>query len=708
MQITGTTSLSPMRQPGSMLGGQENQRLVFLYPMLFDSNTAKLQDILRDFLTVDFISQIKISNVLNIAINSTQIGVLGNGPHSVNPAQEVRKSLHYSLYDSPTPNSNGPQYIDHSQVNAYQEKLHNFLNFIRNQIRYDPKYQQYRPIISSITAQENLINIPLILGTKNYNAKAMSLYWILLVSLAWDIPLDSDARLNEIERRLNNLPNQKFAQLLFDPQYRAQIDARSSILPNHTRTQNRRTLNHPFSQTFYNDRDKAYEKRIAGLIQSEASQSLRDLRNCLNVARWDAETGHISYFNTHRRGSFATGPEVPDPTSIAVRTHFGQAYASFNSYVSNFILPILHSLEYITGPTPPHINLNELVDNFLANTRDSLSDLFFRLANIVTGQLRSELDTPPWSVASSSSPTGRDAWVNTSHRLKIILDSCQANAELTAEVKKLLITDLEPHIHLPIRFGATDVIRFGDSISQSGTRLKRHSITIDAWLKNILSDTSVYDSFMRAVRDRFRDAVTTFLHDPRSSLVPAVSDADFPTRHSQFYNFVYGGGNPATGHRQFNQFISTIETSIADLLEFFFLWNFMSYTCSYMRDIDVDIEVQKKDVLEFPNYTLVITLDILKFMFTLHSSRNFTQIMTSNATPDSLGLNNREFLLNLNDVKGMIATINQRLRVPNLFVVDTKTDTIYYQFMYMNRANKLSLSAIENYVKHQVDILPGF
>ncbi len=158
MQISGSHSLSSLRQPSSMMGGQQGQRLVFLYPMIFDSSLSNYMDDIRDFLSVDFMTEIKISNVLNITSKATQIGTIGTGNRSLNPAQEVRKSLHYS-FDLPGTDNN--QYVDQISAAAYQEKLNSFLNFIRNQLQYDPRYQKLRPMISNITLQENLINIPL-------------------------------------------------------------------------------------------------------------------------------------------------------------------------------------------------------------------------------------------------------------------------------------------------------------------------------------------------------------------------------------------------------------------------------------------------------------------------------------------------------------------------------------------------------------------
>ena len=96
MQIGRFRETRALRQPGQMSSGfgMEGQRLVFLYPMLCDQSLQRLLNDFRDFLTVSYIGEIKISNVLNITSDTyDNVGAIGSGNNVMNPAQMVRQAV---------------------------------------------------------------------------------------------------------------------------------------------------------------------------------------------------------------------------------------------------------------------------------------------------------------------------------------------------------------------------------------------------------------------------------------------------------------------------------------------------------------------------------------------------------------------------------------------------------------------------------------
>lgn len=741
MQITGTSSLTHLRQPSQMSGGQQDQRLVFLYPMMFDSNLRQYQDMLRDFLTVDFMGQVKISNALQVTTKATQVGVIGTGTTAINPAQEVRRSMHYSLYD---PSQQNQPTQDNNSPHAYQERIHSFLSFIRNQIQYDPRYQNLRPLISTLTVQENLITIPLIMGTKAYTCQASALYWILLVSTAYNWPL-TEANLTNIERIIMSMPDDKFMELLFTQAGRDRVLANSNIVGDNrpyvpSSTENRlRSIGgadaqHPATQRANSiserraRQDPAILKRVGRSIQNEVEKSLRDFRTILSYNRWVAETSHIS-----RETDTISLENLPIIQTRTQRAHFMKAMASFNSYFSNFIIPILHNLEFVTGPTPTNINFQEKVENFEFNANHSLTQVFTDLATLVANQIGGTINgvATGQNIATGADnpventmyqPSSTERFRNARERVNHIMASCEANVELTSEIKKLLINDLEPNLRMAVSFNAVDIINFGKSVSQASSRLTHHGETIHEWIKNMLTDTAQYDASIRIIRGQISQAVDIFLYggqDANDRAAAILLDGhidiiDFRARYRNFITRVCGPDpNTATDvcMRQFVQYIRVIEIALNNLIEFFFIWNFLSYLCSYIREVDIDIEIQRKEVLDFPNYCLAVPLDIFKLLYALQASANFQRLLhTSSPTTDAQlrDIDQRSLIVNTDDVKHLISFINGRLKVPNLIVIDKKRNEVYYQFMYMSRANKISMSAMENYTKHQVDTLPGF
>ena len=53
----------------------------------------------------------------------------------------------------------------------------------------------------------------------------------------------------------------------------------------------------------------------------------------------------------------------------------------------------------------------------------------------------------------------------------------------------------------------------------------------------------------------------------------------------------------------------------------------------------------------------------------------------------------------------MIEILNDRLKIPNIIVVDQFKKEVYYQFMYMQKPLKLRLDSLTTYVKDQKDLL---
>ena len=181
MKLTNTNSdiLRTIRQPSRL---EESNSLVFMYPFIIDKYLErKWGNVLRDFFTTQFLSQIKISNVLNITssasrhtIDDSQITKLEN------PAEMMAQSDALGLLSNrpPPQQQQFQQYYNQLAKHEYQDKIDRFREFIKDQVRIDPRFSETRPIISNITI-ENLIDIPLIIGTKSSGINSMCLFWIL-------------------------------------------------------------------------------------------------------------------------------------------------------------------------------------------------------------------------------------------------------------------------------------------------------------------------------------------------------------------------------------------------------------------------------------------------------------------------------------------------------------------------------------------------
>lgn len=701
MQVQGSKALTLLRQPGSMRGGQGDQRLIFLYPFFIDKTLTQYTDVLRDFLSVDFIGKIKEQNVINVTSKATQIGVIGQGRNALNPAQEVRKALYnrydaFSSQDSPR-SSRGSSY-------EYQDKINSFLRFIQNQIQYDPKYNQLRPIISSITIEENLINIPLIIGTKSFSVDAFNLYWIILVSMAYgDIPLDNPSNIDRIRKIIENMPQERFLDFLFDQRGRQQLLKSSNVTYNFNRTRltNQRT-NDPlsrFGMEYRKNLSNVNLHRVARYVRTELSKTCNQLKIALNIDQWDAENHHIS--TTNKR--ITTG-DVPLIQTRTQKAHFEKAMASFNSYINGTIVPILQSLEYVLGPTRTDIDYHERIQMFINNCTSSMDQIYLGFSNHIREQL------------AGTAKSSYDRLQSALSKIELIKQNCEANKELTDEIIRIMSNELDRYIYLDPDFNNTDLESFTNAVVNSAQKLETHSGTLGNWLKSSLNDTRPYENNIRMIEQRFKAASYAFFYRPEAAALydrnverdPQIMEDRYKNFHRYICNSTRNLNNCA---ERFSQYVDKIESAIPKLIMFSFLWNFMSYVCSYMRDVDIDIQIQRRDALDFPNYCMVLPLSLVRYLYTLHISRNVKELLRS-ADPENdeavAGIIRDGITAQQFNVHNMIRILNSRLKIPNLIVVDERKKDVYYQFMYMSKSNKINFNTMTNYIKHQENVLPGF
>lgn len=681
MQIGGSHSLTPLRQPSTISKGQFDQRLVFLYPFIIEQALQKYADDLRDFMTVDFISEIKISNVLNITSTATQIsGPVGSKP--INPSQEVRKSLHYS-YDGDY--NSGYQFRDDQLIGQYQQKLDSFLQFIRNQLLHDPKYAQFNPRISSITLQENLINIPLIVGTKLFISQSYSIYWILLICLFKKIPLDTYSSISIIRNNYDLIKDNFYSFLFTDESKKAVVG----------------TANKNVNVTILD--------KISQRIDRELNIKLGEFMVCLHPSKWEVETNHLS--STTNRVNSLTVPVIQSETQ---RMHFNKSMGSFQSYVSNTIMPLLHNMEYLLGPTPNHINFGLKISDFEYNSQDSLTNTFINLSNHVTGEFKAIFDAE----GAFNNPL-QTKFKDVQKKINIVKNICQMNVQTISEIKKILVDELDPNIRLPIRFSSDDIGKYVKTLAICSSKLERHSKVIEDSIRDTLSDVSPFNNSIKQIKDRFQQSIEAFIYGPDNDNAlydNRIEDRNninyFKQRYQNFYYLINNNDDQNTRQR-FTRMVYEIEAYIFKIMYFFYIWNFLSYLCSYIQDIDIDIKIQRRDALDFPNYCLTIPLDMLRLLNTVYTSKLFRQLISANKKNfedilNRIDLERGRVTLDTSYALGMISFLKNRLKVPNIIVVDQHNERIYYQFMYMSSPNRVNLSALKSYVQHQTDMLQGF
>jgi len=686
------------RQPGRMSAdGMEGQRLVFLYPFAIDTTLGKYANLCRDFFTVSFINEIKLDNILNVISSINQnVGTLGSGKNRINPAELIYQTAKLT---PPTPIQS--DYNDIPDSYLYVERIRRMTHFLQQQLQHDPRYQTYRPVFSTISINEN-IDIPLILGTKSYQINNEYLYLLMMVSIIYGITWNRETdiqRANSILRNLINDDPGAITKLIISKENRQKFEIEAKL----KQTTDTALLNNSDYNTKLGTRINLFLNKNNSL--NEVLFSL-----LFNKSKWNANFPEV----TQSAANLTFNSISVDNTTQTQKRHYERSLGTLSNYLSEYIIPTLHSLDVFTGPADPSINVPDKINSFIDDLITTLSDTFINLSkNINQGLIAINDETlmPDLKVTGS----------NIENMCKL----CEDNVNFGIQVDKLF-NEFSKNNRIPIDFNTASLMSFVNNVTVIGNQCTSMGTTLDSWLTFL---SQVGHSQLMTVLRTMQSKVDNFLKSLLFETYPAGSghgpwiDARIPLNQFslRFANYstvteidLLNPADPAdaavirNSAQYFRQYVAIIETSIREMLIFLIKWIFFSYSCDYLNDIEIDVEIQKRDALEFPNFCIVLPFRLFKDLYFAQITKNFKQFLSSDNTIQLDTFQNRDLNYNFNDISSVFKIVTQQLKIPNLIVIDEKTKKCYYQFMYMTKSASINFATMEGYIAHQKDVLPGF
>ena len=391
------------------------------------------------------------------------------------------------------------------------------------------------------------------------------------------------------------------------------------------------------------------------------------------------------------------------------KRHYEQSIGALSGYLSEYIVPFLHSFEIFTGPVDSSINVPEKIDSFISDILDGLSDDFVNLSNNINNGLLN---------LNASSPSDQSGDVNvTSDNIKQMSELCGENAKLSYQVKDNLI-DLSNASKLSITFNASGLMDFVNASTTAGNKFHAFGESVTSWLMFLSKlGSGQMNNSLRTIQSKIDRLIKDLLYSQYPNghgiwIESLASDIEFPLRHQNFCTaFGISGSNPIELENQYNYFkqsVGEVETALREIVIFFIKWVFFSYSCSYLKDIEMDVEIQKRDALEFPNYCLVLPYKLFRDLYVTQVSRNFATYLKSNDDEELDDLSGQKSTLNPNDIGSLFRVVCDKLNIPNLIIIDEQTKKCHYKFMYMLKPTTVNFTTMENFIKHQNDVLPGF
>jgi len=119
-------------------------------------------------------------------------------------------------------------------------------------------------------------------------------------------------------------------------------------------------------------------------------------------------------------------------------------------------------------------------------------------------------------------------------------------------------------------------------------------------------------------------------------------------------------------------------------------------------------------VTAWPNYTLVLPVEIIMALHAAIMGKSWKHMLSGGqvgqnlnkmSTPMTKEQVSTSGMVNVSDtyVKNIVKFISSRLQVPNLIVVDSKKNEIYYKLMNQSDVNKTKLQTIITFIQSKLD-----
>lgn len=715
-------------------------KLVFAYPILTERGLEKYTESIRDFISISMLKEIFINNAINIVKMASQVHSLtdekGNIYNTIDMVNAARFGNSYA--------QNRFHYNQFDPLSSAKSEISNKINektaIIKQLLNIDPKLKQLRPYVEIIT-MNNLIDVPVIVGTylKDIDPKLLTL--VLYVSCARDIPLVDSESVNRVFDGLKRTSNQELSlaiatalndvDLKENQPYSKDTFFRDKIwysLKDWLFVKNKETNDRTWfpdegiktltKQNRHLDRDnktRAKSARLAAIKSvvrdvhtppefADVFSILDGLKNNIAIDRNNMieMVDKSRLMNILKYRGFEGAEDVTSDT-----------ITNQHNIISNNIKSHTDSLDHIKSNVNLHFN-NMLSSRcysyvmstcyFLRNVNNRALDIEKTIKeNFYTGDTNL-LDSSKYFINNVLNRFNNVVIPKTP--IKQLVDKLNTvNGIVLNSLKKgndVIDDTLTPGLSIPLYFerNNTDVVTFLKRISEMGPKI-----------------TSYYEGTIKILDHLFGDLHLTELRK------------DFEKVSDMIYNkiinditeigniMVMRGDEIAAFKYGFIDYNSHGRDAIAkfrkDFVKYFrimvslqLLYATIIGLSEYIDIIKVDIETASSDVLDDLNYTIVMSSETASIVATLVNNRNFKNLMDNiremrkNKNFSDVDLNSMKDTIKLNDnyTKGIVDFLNKKLKFPNVFIIDKPGNTIYYKLMYLSKIQKITLSGLDTYV----------
>jgi hypothetical protein len=705
MNITGygqySKGVAGARDPKKLMNSQ--LKLIFIYPILIADkikvqSTPPFEQLIRDFISVTFLSDLFIENAFTIIGTANQIRPLWDErQQSVDPTSGILRTLAAQQgissagYGTASPNYN----VDAAYAGVLQQKITQKTAVIQQLIKTDPKLAKFRPYIETIT-MGNMIEVPVIVGTSSFQVDTLTLMWVLIASIGLNLSLDSETNIDAVFKELESLDEKKYWRLLnnliTDPTVRQNLGSwfqrgvigisrgvervtrRFNILP---------SLQHAAS----NKRFKI-QSQIDNEEELKTQQQFIPLY--LNRTDLDNTKTYFKFVLNRTSAERRFGLDATDERTSRVRVQ----EASLGSQSIRYRNFLINSFTDIMGTTGTIwlLSIGNLISisssglNVVNVKKEKIDDELFDNITDIVGKLFANIDK-----------SFRQE--NIKEKIESLKDLCAIDSVEVVENISRWAGDTSISVG---SFNNSTYLHFVDMFEKASGVSKSLSVRLEKQLQTVVADTysREFNSNLIVVKNLINQVVKNFIKE--------FVDEEDQTPDSEFTLENLG---IADRNKILRQVIPAFHDGIVDILYFLFLAKFQEVLCKFILIADVEIEKSVNEVTSWPNYTLVLPVEIVVALHAAIMGKSWKHMLSGgqigrSLQPNSTPLTKKQ--VNMPDVsatyiKSIVKFIANRLNVPNLIVVDSKRGEVHYQLMNQTDVNKSRIQTLATFVQSKVD-----
>lgn len=694
-----------LRQPSKITDQQF--KLVFIYPMIFDKSVSKISPQMRDFLSNTMLKEIFISNSINMVNLANQIHSVVDNLNATSTGSQTPSGVF--VVSGSGGNISTPQSTAEFNKMEIQRQIQEKTRIIKHWLDTDPQLSKLNAKMKMITL-DNLMEVPVIVGTKFSQVDSFSLAFMLMVSIVNNLPL---TKMENIKRIVNIIKSMKpgEAHTVLNGVVQTQpttVRSRflSWIIDDVIGRFGGRLVSRKASSGYGKFRTTKAGDKFHGGVQkvgrgfkktTAAAKKVNEYLSA-NEALSEDETFYI--LKTAKRDidqlelffkfcldekllksqygldvSRGQSSFIFNKTSSQLQGIYDEMQTRFLRLIGSYANPVVTSITNIMYPMGSNINVLKIRENWINELSNEIHKF---ITDSVDGLLNDAFN--------SKSQSNSKVLDNLKRLTNLCTGELKDSDDLFKQIANKLIRS-NTIISNPNTLDEDNITDFVSAFDEVSYEAAAQSTRIEAALSKVFGGglnpvlKNLFQTISAVNNDSFIKMITDNWINPSTENSNVALDIKF--------------GNASI------KVMDEMSDALNNYMYFIFMYSFQVALCKYVNIIELELDTAKNDAIEFPNYTLVVPIESIMAIAVGFASKTWKELV--NRMHNNLSVSDMDVRfvkqVNENYINGIIKYLNNRLMIPNLVVVDSKKNTIYYKLMHQSSVQKLNLSSLQTYSK---------